>query len=105
MRRFLSLHVFLLLVAAAGCRHPATATDASPLAPTGAAPDDPAAGRKLYIAKCARCHKLYDPNSYTDAAWRDWMDKMSRKAKLKPDQQELLAKYVDTLRANKTNAP
>jgi hypothetical protein len=50
---------------------------------------------KLYITKCARCHKLYDPNAYSAREWQTWMAKMSRKAKLQHDQQELLSKYIE----------
>jgi len=53
------------------------------------------AARKIYIAKCAKCHKFYDPNKYSDEDWRVWMTKMSRKAKLKPEQERLLSKYID----------
>jgi hypothetical protein len=59
--------------------------------------------KKIYVAKCAKCHKFYDPAKYSDTDWRKWMDKMSRKAKLKPDQKEILSKYLDTFRSNKTN--
>jgi hypothetical protein len=70
--------------------------------PAGAA-DSPSptvmeAGRKLYTMKCARCHKFYDPAKYSDAKWREWMDKMSKKAKLKPDQKEILSEYLETFR-------
>ena len=62
------------------------------------------AARKIYTSKCARCHKFYDPDKYSDAEWGDWMEKMSRKAKLKPDQKELLARYLETFRdGSKTN--
>jgi hypothetical protein len=93
----------VFLIALAGCSGPARATDAS-TEPAGSS-DPLVAARKLYINKCARCHKLYDPASYSDAEWNRWMDKMSRKAKLKPDQKEVLSKYIDTLRSGvKTNA-
>ena len=55
-------------------------------------------GRKLYTAKCAKCHKLYDPAKYDDEQWRTWMTKMSKKAKLKPAQTELLSRYLATYR-------
>ena len=55
-------------------------------------------GRKLYTAKCAKCHKFYDPNAYGRAEWETWMTKMRKKSKLKPDQFELLSRYIDTLR-------
>jgi cytochrome c5 len=63
------------------------------------------AGRKLYLAKCARCHKFYDPAKYSDAEWHKWMEKMSTKAKLKPEQMELLSRYLDNYRiSSSTNA-
>jgi|SRR4051794_22389166 hypothetical protein len=55
-------------------------------------PDLP--GRQVYIAKCARCHKLYDPKRYNDEEWRTWMGKMSRKAKLTPEQEQQVSAYV-----------
>ena len=61
--------------------------------------------RKLHIAKCAKCHKLYDPAKYDDAEWSKWMTKMNKKAKLKPAQAELLARYLDTVRNPLQPAP
>jgi hypothetical protein len=55
--------------------------------------------RKLYVGKCAKCHKFYEPRKYTDADWRTWMDSMSRKSKLKPNQEELLNRYLDAYRS------
>lgn len=55
-------------------------------------------GRKLYVAKCAKCHRFYDPTDYTDEEWEKWMASMSEKSKLKPDQEELLSRYLATLR-------
>ena len=54
--------------------------------------------RKLYTAKCAKCHKFYDPAKYDDEQWRTWMTKMSKKAKLKPAQADLLSRYLGTYR-------
>ena len=45
--------------------------------------DETTAARKLYVAKCAKCHKFYDPAKYSDEEWQIWMTKMSKKAKLK----------------------
>jgi mono/diheme cytochrome c family protein len=55
-------------------------------------------GNSLYVTKCARCHKFYHPAEYSDADWQTWMTKMSRKAKLDPDQQELLSRYLAAFR-------
>jgi hypothetical protein len=59
------------------------------------------AARKLYVAKCAKCHRFYEPTAYSESAWRDWMAAMSRKAKLNSEQQELLVRYLGTYRAGK----
>ena len=60
--------------------------------------DDLAAGRKLHVAKCAKCHKLYDPARYDDVKWNQWLDKMRGKAKLDDEQYRLLTAYLQTLR-------
>jgi hypothetical protein len=52
----------------------------------------------LYNAKCARCHKFYDPAAYNDAEWQKWMAKMSKKSHLQPDQVELLSRYLEGFR-------
>ena len=54
--------------------------------------------RKIYIAKCAKCHELYDPKAYGDAEWANWLKKMSKKSKLKPEQIPWLVGYTETLR-------
>jgi hypothetical protein len=56
-----------------------------------------AGARQLYIAKCARCHRLYDPTPYSDAEWRMWLTKMSRKAKLTPAQEQELTQYIENV--------
>jgi len=66
--------------------------------PTPLTPQDTRAAQKLYNTKCAKCHKFYNPDQYSDEDWKIWMDKMSRKSKLKPAQSELLSRYLDTLR-------
>ncbi|HLP76004.1 MAG TPA: cytochrome c [Candidatus Paceibacterota bacterium] len=94
MRRFLQVIALSLALAAATSAAGADGLTARELKD----------GRRLYVGKCARCHKLYDPAKYSEAEWRSWMDKMSRKAKLKADQKELLERYLGTLRAG-TNEP
>ena len=61
-------------------------------------PEEVTRAAKLSVTKCARCHKLYSPLAYGDAAWQFWVIKMRKKARLKPDQEELLIRYGQTLR-------
>ena len=50
--------------------------------------------RKFYVAKCSKCHKLYDPAKYNDADWSHWMERMTRKAKLNAEQSAALTEYL-----------
>ncbi len=45
--------------------------------------------------------KFYDPAGYSEGEWRTWMARMSRKARLKPEQQELLSRYLNGFRAKR----
>ena len=87
MHRFVVLVVILF----AAAPHPVTAGDLTPA--------EERTARRLYLGKCAKCHRLYDPGRYTDAEWRVWMTKMAGKSKLKPGQEELLGRYLDIIRA------
>src|SRR5262245_29492695 len=70
-----------------------------------ATPEELDAGKKIYTGKCAKCHKLRDPNKYDQVAWDKWMDKMKKKAKLTDEQFQQLTEYTQTLRAEKKDAP
>jgi len=61
-----------------------------------------AAARKLSAVKCAKCHKFYEPADYSKDDWAEWMEKMRRKAKLKPEQFDLLSRYLEDARASGT---
>ena len=90
---FMRWSFFILAFGLAGCA-------SSPRA-TAAAPADPLVqGRQIYVAKCAKCHKFYDPAKYSDEDWQMWMTRMGKKAKLKPEQLEILSRYIeDTYRS------
>ena len=84
--------IVLFGIGAGGCAVPAMAKD-SPS-------NQSAAGQKIYVAKCAKCHKFYDPAKYSEADWQMWMTKMSKKAKLKPEQEAEVSRYIsENLRA------
>src|ERR1041385_5968966 len=53
------------------------------------------AARKLYQNKCAKCHRPYEPAAYNKEEWDFWMQKMRKKAKLKPGQEALLDRYQE----------
>ncbi len=85
-KRIQIILLVLLGFGAGGCAGPAMAKDLSS--------NESTAGQKLYVAKCAKCHKFYDPAKYSEADWQMWMTKMSEKAKLKPQQEAELSQYI-----------
>jgi hypothetical protein len=94
-----------LVLALVGCASPGGNPYAAPPPPSHSdaasllSDEEIAAARRLYVNKCAKCHKFHNPAKYTDEEWRTWMRKMSRKSKLKPEQEELLSRYLGTFRA------
>jgi hypothetical protein len=94
----------LAWVLGAGCagRGPNPAAAPPALPPGAGAPqftdEQVEAARTLYIAKCTGCHKFYPPANYSAADWEVWMRKMSRKARLHPEQDALLRAYLELFR-------
>src|SRR5436305_6095345 len=76
-----------ILVALAGCAGQSNRTDSFA--------DENAVAHKLYVVKCAKCHKFYDPAKYSDEDWKTWMGKMSKKAKLSEGQAQMLSRYIE----------
>jgi cytochrome c553 len=70
-------------------------------APIELSDQEMAAARKLYLAKCAKCHAFYEPKDYKEPQWRLWMEKMGRKSKLDGDQDKLINRYLDAWRADR----
>jgi hypothetical protein len=109
LRSVLSQGTIFLLIGLSGCasahqggekaKKPLLATNAVPPSAAGLSTADISQGARIHIAKCARCHKFYDPAAYSDAEWRLWMTKMSKKAKLTPDQEAVLSRYLEAFRA------
>jgi hypothetical protein len=54
--------------------------------------------RKLYVAKCANCHRFYPPADYPDSEWAAWMEKMGQQARLQPDEARLLGRFLGAFR-------
>ena len=86
----------VLLLLGAGLLALATDVGAEPLTLK-----EVAAARKMYVAKCAKCHKFYEPTNYSGPDWGTWMEKMSVKSKLKGEQASLLTRYLDAYRAGR----
>ncbi|MBI5684650.1 MAG: cytochrome c [Verrucomicrobia bacterium] len=65
-----------------------------------AAEQAPAAppGKKLYEAKCIRCHKDLDPTIYEDMTWKRWLWKMKDKARLDNEEYGDLSDYLKGVR-------
>ena len=92
----------------AGCQSSATVVgggtgsvpvlDAEAARSAGLSPEGASEGRSLCAAKCVRCHKFYRPADYNDAKWELWMRKMSKKAKLTAEQEEILSRYLSAYR-------
>lgn len=95
MTRFMTIGLALWLIAG--------------MAPSAAAHDLTAkelgSARKIYVSKCAKCHRFYEPKRYSEADWKRWMESMSRKSKLKPDTERLLNRYLNAYRAGEVPSP
>jgi hypothetical protein len=55
-------------------------------------------GFRLYNGKCGKCHELYKPEEYSEDDWFDILPKMSRKAHLSGDEQDLIKRFLLTRR-------
>lgn len=59
--------------------------------------------RQLFAARCVECHTSKRkpqiiPEKYTDQKWTEWYGKMKLKAKLTPDEDNLLSRYFSEVR-------
>jgi len=92
-----------LAASLAGCQSLSPADGNTPtLDPAKAAklsPDIVSGGSKLYSLKCSKCHKFYNPAAYGDVEWHRWMTRMSKKARLKSDERDILARYLEAFRS------
>ena len=73
---------------------------AAAVSAAGAAEQAPAVppGKKLYEAKCLRCHKDLDPTIYEDMTWKRWLWKMKDKARLDNEEYGDLSDYLKGVR-------
>jgi len=51
-------------------------------------------GKKLYKAKCNKCHELYKPKDYKVEEWKENLNEMKDKAELNKDEYEVILGYL-----------
>jgi len=51
-------------------------------------------GYSIYSTKCVECHDMKNIQDFTLTDWPSIIEGMSRKAKLSPDQQNLVSHYI-----------
>jgi cytochrome c5 len=110
VRKFLqvlTIWVFCAVVCAQGAEpsakrgsNAAPALEAAAAQATGLGADQVKACQKLYLNKCMRCHKSYEPSGYSQTEWESWMRKMRKKAHLTPAQNEMITRYLDACRTS-----
>jgi len=110
MKRYVWLALVALLVASgvvAGCATSAPSNragskplrvNARPPNTAGLSSQEIETAAKICTAKCVRCHELHNPAAYSDPEWLSWSAKMTRKARLQPEQAELLWRYLGEFR-------
>ena len=52
------------------------------------------AGKDIYENNCAKCHKLYDPKSYSIQDWQPILKKMQSKARLQDADMDKILAYL-----------
>ncbi|MBC5833846.1 cytochrome c [Flavobacterium sp. F372] len=55
-----------------------------------------AEGKSLYGMNCAKCHELFNPNSFTPQEWTPIVLRMQKKAKISDEQREKIYAYLTT---------
>ena len=51
-------------------------------------------GQNIYRTKCTQCHGVMSITDRTEAQWQTVINKMAPKAKLNPEQTEILTRYL-----------
>lgn len=51
-------------------------------------------GRRKYIDRCGGCHSLPLPSEYTETEWKRAVEEMQLRAKVKPEEKEMILTYL-----------
>jgi len=60
----------------------------------GTTVQDLAHGRALYVDKCSGCHNLHLPAEHTPEEWKGYVAYMTADAKITPEEQRAIARYL-----------
>jgi|SRR5581483_11147669 len=65
----------------------------------GTTMDELTKGYNIYAEKCTECHGMKKPQNFTEDEWTiNYMPSMGKKAKLQPDEYQLVLHYILTKR-------
>lgn len=67
-----------------------------PLEKLAITPEVLAEGKSLYGMNCAKCHKLFEPNTFNAEEWTPIVMRMQKKAKISDEQREKIYAYLTT---------
>jgi len=62
-------------------------------------------GREVYVARCSHCHVPRLPEAYPAAAWPALVAKMSNQAKLAPEDEQEITRFLVTTSARLRHEP
>ncbi|MCX6290566.1 MAG: hypothetical protein NT126_02225 [Bacteroidetes bacterium] len=98
MRIFITLFIFLIIVACGSVKNTfyPVESDLTKVNSPGSIVtlEELNKGYNLYVASCAGCHWLPVPTKKNKSDWEQVFPEMFLKAKLTPDQQQLIRHYV-----------
>lgn len=61
-------------------------------------------GRRLFVDRCSGCHSLVLPREHSEEEWVEWLDAMQERARLTPQERELVLRYLVGERGMTTTA-
>jgi cytochrome c553 len=87
------------LAACAAALPHATVADATRAAERwpGTRQEDLEAGRATYVRRCAGCHTLYAPKTFSAERWPTLVHKMVVEKKLPPEEEDSIARFLVTM--------
>jgi cytochrome c5 len=55
-------------------------------------------GRTIFLNSCSKCHGYPDRSAYSDEQWPPIVERMGKKAKLSPEQAQLVLRFIQATR-------